>query len=179
MRRTFTLLIPVAFLVVGCADQPSPAAPDVSPSFAAGGERSIRLQDQCDAATFPAGLCVSSHGGIRFDNFIKILTQTQSVGAWTITPSTLGVEEGETLTVRNVGGEEHTFTEVEDFGGGINATLNALSGNTTVAPECANLNPADRVPAGQSMPHIFDEEGVEKYQCCIHPWMRQIVHVRG
>jgi len=22
-----------------------------------------------------------------------------------------------------------------------------------------------------------DEEGVEKYQCCIHPWMRAEVHI--
>ena len=58
--------------------------------------------------------------------------------------------------------------------------LNQLSGNTTVAPEC--LDPAvfdsSTVRSGQTIEHTFDERGVEKYQCCIHPWMRAEVRIR-
>jgi len=48
----------------------------------------------------------------------------------------------------NRGGEEHTFTEVEEFGGGIVPVLNALSGNPEVAPECLALEAADFIQPG-------------------------------
>jgi hypothetical protein len=42
------------------------------------------------------------------------------------------------LAARNRGGEEHTFTEVANFGGGCIAALNDLLGLTPV-PECAGF----------------------------------------
>ena len=77
----------------------------------------------------------------------------------------------------NRGGETHTFTEVDEFGGGIVPDLNERMGLTEVAPECNMLAPADFIPAGGSSSETEDEEGVEKYQCCIHPWMRAEVHI--
>ncbi|HEV7590994.1 MAG TPA: hypothetical protein VGO40_22980, partial [Longimicrobium sp.] len=78
------------------------------------------------------------------------------------------------------GGETHTYTEVEEFGGGVVPALNTASGNTTVAPECADDAEfaASTIISGQTMAHTFEETGTEKYQCCIHPWMRQTVTVR-
>ena len=74
--------------------------------------------------------------------------------------------------------QTHTFTEVEDFGGGIVPQLNERSGNTTVAPECAALEPDAMIPPGRhSEAETEEEEGVERYQCCIHPWMRLELHV--
>lgn len=55
-----------------------------------------------------------------------------------IVSTTLEVSEGTSLPVMNTGGELHTYTEVEDFGGGVVPMLNQLSGKTTVTPECAN-----------------------------------------
>ena len=81
---------------------------------------------------------------------------------------------GDVLLAVNNGGEAHTFTEVEEFGGGIVPMLNDLSGLTTVAPEC---NQASLIPPGGSSSEVEDEEGVEKYQCCIHPWMRAEIRI--
>jgi hypothetical protein len=82
-----------------------------------------------------------------------------------------------------VGGETHTFTEVKRFGGGVVDFLNASSGNPTPAPVCAQMvdgalvpqPPSDEnffVSAGGSATVHLDHEVVERYQCCIHPWMR-------
>ncbi|MFL5581362.1 MAG: hypothetical protein ACJ8AO_13415, partial [Gemmatimonadaceae bacterium] len=86
---------------------------------------------------------------------------------------------GATILAVNRGGEVHTFTEVEEFGGGIVPILNQLSGNPVAAPECLALAAEDFVPAGGTYPVTEDEAGVEHYQCCIHPWMRTTVRVRG
>ena len=146
----------------------------------------IQLQDDCDPATFNAGLgagtCAHANGnaGITLANFTAELQATQKVSAWQIVPATMNVREGATLPVVNTGGETHTYTEVENFGGGVVPALNQASGNTTVAPECADAANFDNtmVHSGQTMQHTFDASGTEKYQCCIHPWMRQTVTVR-
>ena len=62
------------------------------------------------------------------------------------------------------------------FGGGINTVLNELSHNTEVAPEC---NTSTMIASGSSQTDELDEPGTELYQCCIHPWMRTTVTVRG
>jgi hypothetical protein len=55
--------------------------------------------------------------------------------------------------------------------------LNQVLGLSTVAPECQQLGPGDRIAPGASSSEEEDEEGVEKYQCCIHPWMRAEVRI--
>ena len=181
MRVQFTSAVAVLVLAA-CGDPVLPTVANSSPRFAAGVGQAIRLDDQCDAETFNAavgaGTCVTPNGGVTFSKFVALLTQTQSVGAWRITPTVLDVEEGTTLPVLNAGGEVHTFTEVEEFGGGIIPFLNDLSGAGDITPECAFLHGSDGLQPGTTVQHTFDEEGVEKYQCCIHPWMRQVVHVR-
>ena len=71
----------------------------------------------------------------------------------------------------------HTFTEVEDFGGGIVPLLNELEGLATVAPECNQLQPEDFLAPGAVSRDTEDEGGIEKYQCCIHPWMRAEIRI--
>ena len=139
--------------------------------------------DRCDPQTFNAvlgaGACIGRNGGVTFENFIALLTKHQQIGSWAILPGMLTVKEGATVDVTNVGGETHTFTEVEEFGGGIVDMLNQLAGLTEVAEECQNLGAGDFILAGTTVQHEFEEEeGVEKYQCCIHPWMRQLVRVK-
>jgi hypothetical protein len=136
--------------------------------------------DACDPESFNArfgdGTCVRN-GGVRLDIFLAELTRRHSVGAWHFTPGQASLDVGDDLVARNDGGETHTFTEVDEFGGGIVPLLNELSGMTTVAHECNQLQPSDFIAAGGSSREKEQGEGVEKYQCCIHPWMRTIVHV--
>ena len=78
----------------------------------------------------------------------------------------------------NRGGEVHTFTEVEEFGGGIVPPLNDLSHNPVVAPECASLDPDDFVAPGATYrEEALEHAGTARFQCCIHPWMRLEVKV--
>jgi len=204
-NRSFTrVLLPAALaglataFVVGCSSDSSksPAGPSAIASlgtratapgsgqatiFDAAGrtQNVIDLHDACDPESFNAavgpGTCVRN-GGVSFENFLELLTRHHSVGAWRFTPPQTNMGVGDVLMAVNVGGETHTFTEVEEFGGGIVPDLNQRMGLTTVAPEC---NPATLtfIPAGGSTSETENDEGVEKYQCCIHPWMRAEVRI--
>jgi hypothetical protein len=136
--------------------------------------------DACDPESFNAqfgdGTCVRN-GGVRFDKFIAELTLHHSIGAWHFTPGQAQMDVGDDLVARNDGGEVHTFTEVDEFGGGIVPLLNQITGEETVAPECMALQPTDFIAAGGTSREKEEKEGVEKYQCCIHPWMRTVVHI--
>jgi len=139
----------------------------------------IHIRDYCDPTTFDAavgaGACVRSTalGAITFPGFIAELTADKSVGAWRFVPSQARIGEGATLHLENLGGEVHTFTEVRRFGGGIVPVLNQLSGNPVPAPECLEAPGPDNIfiPAGGTAT-VHEHEGVARYQCCIHPWMR-------
>jgi plastocyanin len=180
-------------LLLGCDDatHPTPAQssleqPGVSHararSAAGGTERRVNMTDACDPTSFNAvlgpGTC-TRNGGVRFTQFIELLRKHQTVGAWHFAPPRLRVKVGQTLLAVNRGGEVHTFTEVDEFGGGIVPDLNALSGNPTPAPECLTLEPDDFVPPGGTYTDEVEVEGVERYMCCIHPWMRTTVHARS
>lgn len=155
-----------------------------SDSLSSGG--TIELEDNCEPASFNAalgaGACLhaSSGTGMTLTAFNAELNATHAVAAWYMDPERMTVREGSTFAVTNAGGETHTYTEVEEFGGGVVPALNTASGNTTVAPECTNAAEFDStvIHSGQTKQHTFDERGTEKYQCCIHPWMRQVVTVR-
>jgi len=188
--------------IIGCSDStktpdgPSAVAPSahgasaaasgsamaaLTPKSARGqAQRTIDIFDACDPDSFNAalgaGTCVRN-GGLLFDSFIELLRRHQSAGAWHFTPPQAQLSVGDALVAVNRGGETHTFTEVEEFGGGIVPLLNDLTGLTTIAPECSQLTPANFIPAGGSSSEVEDEEGVEKYQCCIHPWMRAEIRV--
>ena len=131
--------------------------------------------DACDPTSFNAvlgaGTC-ARQGGVSFDVFIAQLTKHQFVGAWHFAPGVVNMQIGQTLVARNNGGEVHTFTEVENFGGGSVPVLNQLSGNPDPAPECLALTASDSIPPGGTTSDVEDESGTELYQCCIHPWMR-------
>ena len=178
--RAFALL-PV---IAACSDAVSPSSPDLTAASAlgAGGRAvaNVRMMDACDPATFAGvpGGC-QRHGGVTFDQFISQVSRLGRAPAWQFAPGDVYLHEGDEYMATNVGGEVHTFTEVEEFGGGIVQPLNDLLGLTTVAPECQTLGQSDFVAPGQSTPADEPEEiGDEHYQCCIHPWMRMTVHVR-
>lgn len=162
-------------------------------SGTSGGTVTIHMLDYCDPASFNAvlgaGACERdiTNGSITFDGFIAELTAEKSAGAWRFSPMPTRVTEDDTLTINNLGGETHTFTKVKNFGGGFVDVLNQLTGERHVAPECGtvvdgNIVPQPPgpdnlfIPAGGTATHAASDETV-KYQCCIHPWMRTVVHV--
>lgn len=190
---SFVVLILVsAVLTVACEERNAlPAAPSAvhNPDGAAtpgmvaqtaphAVQHAVTLFDACDPETFNAvigpGTC-SRSGGVRFDNFVAELTRHHSAGAWHFAPSQVTMRVGDQLVANNRGGEDHTFTEVDEFGGGNVPFLNNLVGLTTVAPEC---NAAVAIHPGGSSSETEHDAGVEKYQCCIHPWMRAEVRIR-
>ena len=154
-----------------------------STGFAAG-LRTIRMFDQCDPDTFNAafgdGTCVGNAGGVKLDVFISQLIHHGAAGAWYFTPDPVRIQEGTEFIATNAGGEVHTFTEVDEFGGGFVTELNDILGLT---PTQACLDVAASLPdglvfPGQSTEPEDEEPGVHHYQCCIHPWMRTDVIVR-
>ena len=137
-------VVGIALIQTACADTRTPtdarAPRDVaSADRTVDGEtgKVVSIFDACDPATFgQAGVSCTRPGGVTFEQFIALVTQNQKAGAWHFAPSELHVKVGETFIAFNRGGEEHTFTEVEHFGGGIIPGLNVLSGNPVEAEEC-------------------------------------------
>jgi len=190
---SFVTLFAAAGVIVGCENRSQPVSPSTLENAAAAraagpaqlavkgpSQHVVTLFDACDPETFNAalgaGACTRS-GGVRFDTFLEQLGRHHSIGAWHFAPSNVTMKVGELLVATNRGGEVHTFTEVEEFGGGFVDQLNQLTGLTEVAPECAALAGGGRIAPGASSSEEEDEAGVEKYQCCIHPWMRTEVRI--
>ena len=158
----------------------APASPRTS---LAGGRQDVlvNMLDACDPDSFNAaigpGTCVRS-GGVKFDQFIAQLTQLAFAAPWRFAPQNTNVRVGQAFVAENRGGEEHTFTEVDEFGGGIVPILNQLAHTPTIAPACAALEEDDVVPPGGTYREEVDHAGTLKFQCCIHPWMRMEATVR-
>jgi hypothetical protein len=176
----------VSAALLGCSDPSRPAAPSAETSDLSGLQasaslpvRRVTMMDACDPATFNAvigpGTCVQRQGGVTFANFIDQLAKHQKVGSWHNAPPNLTAREGQTLLAINHGGEVHTFTRVAAYGGGLIPILNQLSGNPTVAPECTGLGPGDFVPPGGTDEAVVGAASVQRFMCCLHPWMRTTV----
>jgi len=158
----------------------------VSHVMKASGNVLVSLMDACDPETFNAsppagagpGTCVRN-GGVTFQNFIEQLMRFGSIGAWHMAPPDSNLQIGQHFLAVNHGGEVHTFTEVEEFGGGIVPALNNLAHTPVEAPECKALESDDFIAPGATYESDIEQEpGEEKYQCCIHPWMRLTAHIR-
>ena len=184
MRFTAVALSALALAALACSDSAPPTTPAIANKqlAAANADRSaddartLRMYDSCDPATFNAvfndpTICIKQ-GHVPFDRFIAELTQTQRAAQWRFAQQNVELTPGADVFARNEGGEVHTFTRVAQFGGGIIPLLNDLSGNTTVAPECATLEPDDFVAPGALYTAELNTDAVQHFQCCIHPWMR-------
>ena len=191
MPRLAFLLPLAAIVAAACADSASSRtlAPSSTASFASGSGSSgsgkiqnLELRDDCDSTSFNAnigaGAC-TRRGSVTFDRFIADLTKDRFVGAWKNNPDQFNGKPGTSIDVSNIGGETHTFTQVATFGGGFVPLLNQLSGNTTVAAECADINPATIVPSGGHLHGGALAAGTYRFQCCIHPWMRTTVTIKS
>jgi plastocyanin len=150
---------------------------------AASATRQVQVLDDCDPATFNAaigpGTCVKD-GGTTFQAFIGQLVAQGRAPAWRFAPAQLHLDAGGRLQAHNRGGEEHTLTEVANFGGGCIQGLNDLLGLTPVA-ECAGFPggafTATLVPPGGTVTTVALPPGVHRYECLIHPWMQTTVTV--
>jgi hypothetical protein len=172
--------------------------------------KTITMRDACDPDSFNAvvgpGTCIpGQHGNTLFTDFVGELTTDQIAGAWRFNPllnttegkfrlARLDLRSGDQTTIQNAGGETHTFTRVDKFGGGFVGFLNGLTGNPDPAPECAQvLSDGTLVPQPESASNQFVEagktesgptagspalpQGTSRWECCVHPWMRMVVVV--
>lgn len=150
------------------------------------GVAQIVALDECDPATFNAVIgpdfCknVALGAATKFnDLFAEAAAGTPDPG-WDFEPDVLSVKQGTTISVVDQGGEPHTFTEVEQFGGGF---IPGLNSGQEMAPECSggfkNVNVAKtRILQGSQVQITGLPKGEHLFECCIHPWMRVKVEVK-
>ena len=191
LRRSYAVLSFTA-LLGGCAASDGtvdprpglvePGSPALASLSSGPATRLINVMDACDGPSFNAaigpGTCARAHG-VPFNEFIAQLTAHQSADAWHSAPTQTDAWLGDALLAVNKGGEQHTFTRVAQFGGGFIDLLNQLSGTPHPAAECLNLPPTEFMSPGGTDTETLDTVGDVNYQCCIHPWMRTVVHVKA
>jgi hypothetical protein len=151
----------------------------------------VRIEDDCHARSFNRavgpGTCVGD-GQTRFAEAIAQLRDDGAAGAWRFSPDRFTATGGDSLRVRGLGGEFHTFTPVAQFGGGCVPFLNRLLDLRPVT-ECTDLV---RLPDGSRLPRGFAETAVppggrlimrdlrvgrHRFQCLVHPWMHTTLTV--
>jgi hypothetical protein len=153
-----------------------------SVALAKADHRRVSLIDNCDAASFNAalgpGACVRRGGGTTFERLIANLIATGTDHSWRFSPGDVKLAAGGSIAAVNTGGDIHTFTEVEAFGGGCVDEINALLGLTPV-PECAEFGPAifglTGVDPGATRETAPLPAGTHLFMCVIHPWQQTTV----
>ena len=143
----------------------------------------VMIRDDCDPndpAWAPTGGCARKQGDVNFAEFRTELSSPLApasvIGhqAWRNDPPYLEIEVGDGVVVRNRGGRTHTFTHVQDYGGG-KIPNPALNKGLVTAPECPQS--IDIAPGGKAEVSGLPE-GNHHFQCCIHPWMRALIKVK-
>ena len=190
LRMGCTALL--ALGIAACSDDPvgrAPALDDGSgavdgPSLSRNdGEQEVRqilILDDCDPADpawAPTGGCLLKNGRVtnaEFNALVRSSLSLSTVGhpAWRNEPSYVDIESGKDVKVTNAGGRLHTLTRVAEFGGGRVPPLNV---GLTPAPEC--LLPTQDLAPGATMRLENLAVGIHRFQCCIHPWMRELIAV--
>jgi plastocyanin len=145
--------------------------------------------DECDPVTFNAALgpdfCKNvALAALGFattlnDLFAKAAAGTPDRG-WDFEPDTLHIAKGTVLSVVDQGGEPHTFTEVQKFGGGF---IDGLNSGEAMVSECAGgfsrvAVAKTRIIQGSHLDITNLKRGTHRFECCIHPWMRVKVEVK-
>jgi plastocyanin len=185
--RVLTMRLLAAFLgaAVTLGFVPAAVAQAKTPAVA-----QVVALDECDPHSFNkvlgpdfcknVALAALGYATKLTDLFTEAAAGTPDPG-WDFEPDTVKIKEGTILTVVDQGGEPHTFTEVAKFGGGFIPGLN--NGEDTV-PECAggfkNVAVAKtRILQGSQTQVTNLSKGEHLFECCIHPWMRVKVEVKG
>lgn len=141
----------------------------------------INISDACDSTTFNTlgpNTCIRPEG-VKLGRFLELLGKHHHVDAWHFAPGgRITAPVGTILHALNHGGEVHTFTEVKEFGGGFLDFINIPAGTPTPAPECLALANSEFIGPNAFRDDPVDHPGLQRYQCCIHPWMRVTVEGR-
>ena len=176
--RTIALLlvgaVAAAFAVGTSRTRPVIADSDV--------DTTVVMRDDCDPDDTnwaPTGGCALQHGDVtaaEFDEELISPLAASAIGhqAWRHDPPYLQIHAEQDVKVTNRGGRLHTFTEVEEFGGG---RIPPLNHGLVPADECVLPNTPINVPPGASIEVTGLSAGNHRFQCCIHPWMRAVVKV--
>ena len=182
-RYSHTTVLALVFLI-GCGETVAP--PESSPIgegelglAVENGEpgRRIFLRDQCGGESWnPFGGCLID-GTVERPDWLARVQETGSHPLWANSPVATSLRTGTTLEVVNVGGRGHSFTRVENFGGGRLPLLNTREDTRIPAPECLGEEVVLIPGAGGSVTTTFTGIGEQHYQCCFHPWMRTTVEV--
>jgi hypothetical protein len=145
----------------------------------------IVIMDNClpgDPGWNPTGGCTQKEtlGDVSFAEFGQFLGSPLITGlvghpSWRNEPSHLETK-GIRLRAVNKGGRAHTLTRVANFGGG---SVSGFNIGMTRASECPMFPPQvqDAIPPGESAT-VTLQPGLNKLQCCFHPWMRATVRVQ-
>jgi len=140
--------------------------------------RVLELRDACEKSSwdveFP-GLCTKSAGSVTLSEFREELADGGD-GAWWIRQRAIGLNQGDSIAVKNVGGIVHTFTEVNQFGKGCVPEWNQAVKETVDNCDFGKFIGTLVQPGASSVPEK-PAVGVHKFQCLIHPWMRTTVTV--
>jgi hypothetical protein len=152
------------------------------------GHEVIEIEDDCHPPTFNTEIVPGVEfcdpgfdGDTTASEFFEEIAEDGEVGGWRFHPDDTDIDPGQRLLVTNVGGELHTFTPVERFGGGCIPDPRLDIGQAPVA-ECAGFDPGaphthpTAVLSGQAK--VFAQlEHRQRYECLIHPWMRAVVEI--
>ena len=141
--------------------------------------RDIRIEDRCDPVTFNAagvpGGCLGD-GNVTLDELLASANpDDRGHRAWRFSREETDLKRGQALVVDNVGGEVHTFTEVEAFGQGVVPFLNGAVPETTPA---VPIGDPHELAQGDRLTFRSLTRGTHRFQCLIHPWMRSTVTQR-
>ena len=181
MRKKQLFMSAIAILALG-----SVVLPTTADAKDGGHVRRVRLQDNCDPATFDAaiapGTCLP-HGNGRTVTFAEFLTKLnpQDFGhrEWNFKPANIELNSGDSIRATVRGGEVHTFTEVNAFGAGCVPFINAALGlNGPPAADCSQLGASAASP-GHDLNVSGLMPGEHLFMCLIHPWMRAMVDVHA
>ena len=183
MRKVSTLIVAAGWMALAGAPHAAAAQATITASPA-----QVVALDECDPVTFndPAaagpGFClnVALGGSTTFANLLAAAAAGTPDPGWNFQPSLMTIKKGGIVSVVDEGGEPHTFTEVQQFGGGF---LPPLNGGQDTVPECTGgfTNPAvakTRILQGSRIDINGLSKGKHLFQCCIHPWMRVKVEVK-
>jgi plastocyanin len=144
--------------------------------------------DECDPDTFNAPSAVGPDfcknvalgAATTFSELFRKAKERHPDPKWDFEPDSLSIKKGTVLSIVDQGGEPHTFTEVQEFGGGFILPLN---GGEEIAHECdggfSRVEVArTRILQGSQLQINGLSKGEHLFQCCIHPWMRVKVEVK-
>src|ERR671915_139367 len=148
----------------------------------------VLLEDDCDPTTFNAAgqalfqqnLCEEDFdGSVTFGEFLDAMILDGGHAAWKFTPNHATISQGESLKAINTGGESHSFTEVEDFGGGIIPEINQLLGGLEPVREAQDPEIFDPtiIAPGDSLTITDLKAGTHRFMCVFHPWQQSVINV--